>query len=43
MAQTDHPASALRKDPLDQAKIDQYMQFEFENAKKQIQELKQGR
>lgn len=43
MAETDHPAAALMKDPLNQAKIDQYMQFEFENAKIQIAELKQGR
>jgi len=43
MAETDHPAAALMKDPLNQDRIDQYMQYEFENAKKQIAELKQGR
>jgi hypothetical protein len=43
MAETDHPAADLMKDPHNQAKIDQYMQYEFENAKKQIEELKQGR
>ncbi len=43
MAETDHPAAELMKDPHNQGKIDQYMQYEFENAKKQIEELKEGR
>jgi hypothetical protein len=43
MAEMDHPAAALMKDPHNQEEIDQYMQYEFENAQKQIEELKQGR
>jgi N-sulfoglucosamine sulfohydrolase len=43
MAETDHPATELMKDPHNQEKIDQYMQYEFKNAQKQIEELKQGR
>jgi len=43
MAETDHPAAALMKDPHNQEKIDQYMQYEFKNAQKQIEEIKQGR
>ena len=43
MEETNHPAVELMRDPLNQAKIDQYMQYEQENAKKQIAELKQGR
>ena len=34
---------ALMQDPHDQAKIDQYMQYEFETARQQVAELKQGR
>jgi N-sulfoglucosamine sulfohydrolase len=43
MAETDHPAAALMEDAHNQEKIDQYMQYEFKNAQKQIEELKQGR
>jgi hypothetical protein len=43
MDQTDHPAAALMKQPHNRERIDQYMQYEFENAQKQIEELKQGR
>lgn len=43
MTETAHPAAALMKDPHNQEKIDRYMKYEFENAKKQIEELKQGR
>ena len=43
MAKTDHPAAALMEDPHNQERIDQYMQYEFENAQKQIEELKHGR
>jgi N-sulfoglucosamine sulfohydrolase len=43
MAETGHPAAALMKDPHNQGEIDQYMQYEFENAQKQIEELKHGR
>jgi arylsulfatase A-like enzyme len=43
MAETDHPAAALMEDAHNQEKIDQYMQCEFKNAQKQIEELKQGR
>ena len=43
MAETDHPVAALMKDPHNQDKIDRYMQYEFENARKQIEELKEGK
>jgi hypothetical protein len=43
MVETDHPATELMKDPHNLEKIDQYMQYEFKNAQKQIEELKQGR
>jgi hypothetical protein len=43
MAETDHPAAALMKDPDNQERVDQYMQYEFKNAQKQIEELKNGR
>jgi hypothetical protein len=43
MTQTHHPATELVKDPHNQARIDEYMQYERDNAKKQIEELKQGK
>ena len=43
MVETNHPATALMEDPHDQEEIDQYMQYEFENAQKQVEELKHGR
>jgi hypothetical protein len=43
MVQTDHPAAALMKNTHNQAEIDKYMQYERENARIQIDELKQGR
>ena len=43
MTQTHHPATELMKDPHNQARIDEYTQYERDNAKKQIEELKQGK
>jgi hypothetical protein len=43
LAEIDHPAAALREDPHNQERIDQYVQYESENAQKQIEELKHGR
>ena len=43
MAETDYPAAALMKDPHNREKINRYMQYEFENIRKQIKELKRGR
>jgi len=41
MKETDHPALELMKDPFNQELIDGYMNWEKENARKQIEEIDQ--